>query len=161
MSLNVNKSLINNKRLSRLQGVVLKVLATVYPDGYGKRVLPKIVGGLYGKDSLITAEELGRNQPVKEVSPVALINNARDSLRYFNFCFKGGRADWTNPKFSVSYFRSIRALLAQGLVTYQPMAHKEWGLFITERGLGKIEGRKVKVKADLWDDFILAVKVEG
>jgi len=160
--LNVNKKRINNKRLSRLQGVILRVLAIIHPSGYPKRVLPKVVGGLYGKGSIITAKEKGKERPLPDDSPEVLWEKSRSMHQAIVANF-GGRDDWTSPKFSVSYSRSILSLLKQGLVHYSYMidpaypTERKRGVFISEKGLAKIKDRKVKVKTTEWSLFIKAV----
>lgn len=70
----------------------------------------------------------------------------------------GNRNEWLNPRFSVSYSRSIRNLLAQGLVEYMPATNNRWAIFITDKGLAKIQNRKVKVNAKFWDVFQASLK---
>ena len=42
---NVKKNNINNKRLSRLQGVILKILTAIYPNGYSRRLSQLVARG--------------------------------------------------------------------------------------------------------------------
>lgn len=153
-NLNVNKNNLNNKRLSRLQGVILKALATSYPAGYPKRILPRIVAHLYGKGSIIT---VAHNEAELKQRSIGLERTLTEIQRLLS-SFKG-HDEWIAPKFSVSYSRSIRALLNQGLVTYiSTTSRGVWALFITDKGLAKIQNRKVKVNAKFWDAFQASLK---
>lgn len=163
--LNVKENNINNKRLSRLQGVTLKILSVVYPHGYAKRQLARIVADGYGAGSILTAGIQGRTPIREEDSPGEIVAKCRDMMKAVNATV-GGRDGWVSPKFSVAYSRSIRSLLNQGLVTYQgaPLNGKAiWAVFITEKGIELAKGRKVKINAKFWDAFskVVARQQEG
>ena len=154
---NVNKNNINNKRLSRLQGVILKILAKIHPRGASKRGLSRIVAGAYGKENI-------------KLNPMAAMGifmgtNPDPEIREFGDSLRAVKPETIEPKFSVSYCRSIRSLLEQGLVSYMPAyaygQKDSWALFITEKGLVKIQNRKVKVNAKFWDEFLRARQQRG
>jgi len=155
-TLNVKENNINNKRLSRLQAIILKVLAYIEAaGGYGgyKRPLSRIVAGLYGNGSLICAE--GRQiEHIKETDhPFTIIDKLKTGVAIVQGQVTG--KTWISPKFSVSFSRALRAVCHKGLVqTYidEPI------LTITEKGKVEIKDRKVKVNAEYWEVFINATK---
>ena len=152
-NLNVNKTNLNIKRLSRLQGVILKVLATAYPGGFPKRGLSQIVGPLYSNQSCITwNEKKTQADKLFSMSDLKSQFKALELETQVTNAITLGRYIWLTPKFSVSYSRTIKSLLNQGLI-----ADSGGGIFITEKGLAKIEGKKVKV-TKAWDDFQAALR---
>lgn len=159
-SLNVKKNNLNNKRLSRLQGVILKILSAAYPTGYDKRMLSRLTAEGYGKGSIITRTQ-------KEARMVEAMPEMREMLQEMrSLTPRGARREltWLNPKFSVSYSRSIRNLLGQRLVAYLPATRTDgkegWAVFITEKGLAITTKKKVKINAKFWDAFQASLKKE-
>lgn len=128
-NLNVNKNSINNKRLSRLQKIILEVLAEVYPDKcYHRRTLSHLVGRRYGNGSIDTLadkeariEEVRKNNPDWADKMEAFLEMFLMSQRNWHFERKpDGTFDrvgeWVNEKFAVSMSRSLSNLRAQGLI---------------------------------------------
>lgn len=171
---NVKKNNLNNKRLSRLQGVILKILSAAYPIGYDKRMLSRLAAEGYGKGSVITRDdkyqkqlsELARMKQEEKENPLLsgilpmveeLESTGKIVREMMRKPLPGRRDAWLTPKFSVSYFRSIRNLLGQGLVAYLPATRTDgkegWAVFITEKGLAMAAKKKVKMNAKFWDVF--------
>ena len=156
-SLNVKENNLNNKRLSRLQGVILKILTAVYPGGYSKRALSQLVARGYGKGSVISSDDMLKKQlddatqRVQDDSNMLLgIEKLRSAHKKLVAIPLGHARDgYLAPKFSVSYSRSIRNLLEQGLIgcNYRGI------LFATEKGCELAASKKVKVDARFWDAF--------
>ena len=149
----VKENNLNNKRLSRLQGVILKILSAAYPTGYDKRMLSRLTAEGYGKGSIITRTQ-------KEARMVEAMPEMREMLQEMrSLTPRGARREltWLNPKFSVSYSRSIRSLLNKGFVAYLSATRSDgkqgWAIFITEKGLALATKKKVKINAKFWDDF--------
>mgnify|MGYP001028236035 CR=1 FL=1 len=114
-NLNVKKNNLNNKRLSRLQGVILKALATNHPHGVGKRGLSMLVAHLYGNSSVITWEDRHRKrlaelagmkqQEIEKPSlggTVPIIEELESVGKIIGKLNLGGKHEWLSPKFSVS-----------------------------------------------------------
>jgi hypothetical protein len=147
-SLNVKENNINNKRLSRLQGVILKILAADYPYGYSKRDLCRFAAAAYGNKSEIERPlaalgvfiEMNKDPETKEIADAFSLKH-----RYL-----------IAPKFSVSFSRSIKGLLHQDLVKYEWTA-RGYGVFITSKGLSRIQNKKVRVNAKFWDAFLASL----
>lgn len=147
-SLNVKKNNLNNKRLSRLQGVILKILAANYPYGYSKRALCRFAAGAYGNKSEIERPlaalgvfiEISKDPETKEIADAFSLKH-----RYLIV-----------PKFSVSFSRSIKGLLQQDLVRHEWTA-RGYAVFITDKGLSRIQNKKVKVNAKFWNEFLAAI----
>jgi hypothetical protein len=173
-NLNVKKNNLNNKRLSRLQGVILKTLANIYPAGYPKRNLSIIVAHLYGKGSIITRDDKYKKQLAEfekmeqDLLHSPLLASMLPFLKDIESTGKmvrgivgrgipGRRNEWLSPQFSVAYSRSMRNLLNQGFVRYSPTTNGRWCLFITDKGFSRIQGRKVKVHASNWEAFLTAI----
>lgn len=173
-SLNVKKNNLNNKRLSRLQGVILKILSAAYPTGYDKRMLSRLTAEGYGRGSVITRDdkyqkqlaELARMKEKEKESPLLsgilpmleeLESTGKTVREMMRKPLLGRRDAWLNPKFSVSYSRSIRSLLSKGFVAYLPATRRDgkdgWAIFITEKGLAMAAKRKVKINAKFWEAF--------
>lgn len=139
-SLNVNTNNINNKRLSRLQGVILKILARIHPNGYRKRDLCHIAAAVYGNKRVI-------ERPLEALEIFIGMKNDPE-IREIGKAFSLNQPQVLAPEFSVSFSRSIKSLSHQGLIT-------RWGdVFITDKGLARIQDRKVKVHAKNWDAFL-------
>jgi len=163
-TLNVKNGNLNIKRLSRLQAVILKVLATIHPSGYSKRYLPRVVAEAYGKGSIITLadKDAALEAAIKRNPDKEGMIRALNDMMFFTQrnIYIGEKPDgligwvggWLSPKFSVSYSRSIRSLLKQGLIRYSPASMpptgiETWAIFITDRGIARIQNREVKVNA--------------
>jgi hypothetical protein len=143
--LNVKENNLNNKRLSRLQGVILKILATVHPDGYSRTDLAHIVAGAYGNRSLV-------ERPLDALG-VFIGMNKDPETREIGKAFSLKRPRVLAPKFSVSFSRSIKGLLQQDLVKHE-WTPRGYGVFITGKGLSRIQNKKVRVNAKFWDAFL-------
>lgn len=148
-SINVNKNNINNKRLSRLQGVILKILAAIHPGGLSKKGLCKFAAQAYANKSVI-------HRPFEAFAVhYGLLREEREIGKAFSL----KQAHILNPKFSVSYSRSFNSLRQQGLIRLE-LSTIGVGVFITQEGLAKIQDRKVKVNAKFWDAFQASLKKE-
>lgn len=153
--LNVKEKIINNNRLSRLQGIILKVLAYVQVvGGYGcyKRPLCKTVAGLYGNSSLIYAGGRELEHIAEGDHPFTIIDKLKSSVATVEG-YVTGKA-WISPKFSVSFSRALRLVCHKGLV----QTYEDEPIFtITEKGISEIRDRKVKVHAQSWELFTIGV----
>lgn len=153
-SLIVKKKNINNKRVSRLQSIILKVLAYAQGNGnygYYPRQLSRIVAGLYGKGSLIPADSRQTQHIKTDDKPFTIIEKLKSSVATVEGQVTG--KTWISPKFSVSFSRALRTVCHKG---YFQTYIDEPILTITDKGLSAITGRKVKVNAQFWDLFINA-----
>ena len=147
-NLNVSTKMINNKRLSKLQRIILAVLAGAHPRGYRRRALSHLVGQKYGNDSLETIE--GKRAKIAEVRKQ---DPARaDKMEMFNefFLLTSRRwhfdwqadgsfkqvGEWVNAGFAVSLSRSLANLRNQHLITGQALC------FITDKGLELLSNKK-------------------
>jgi len=149
-SLNVKKNNLNNKRLSRLQGVILKILAAIHPNGFSKKGLCRFVAQAYANKSVM-------HRPFEAFAVhYGLLREERGIGKALSL----KRAHILNPKFSVSYSRSFKSLRQQGLIRLE-LSTIGVGVFITQEGLAKIQNRKVKVNAKFWDAFQASLKKEA
>lgn len=148
--LNVKKQNLNNKRLSRLQVIILKVLSILQPYGISKRHLCRFVAEAYGKGAIITRSQ----KEAEMVGDMPEMGQMLEEMRRLTPAGARRELTWINPKFSVSFSRSIKSLLGQGLVQWRPLTEGGYGIFITEKGVDLCTKRKAKVKADFWDQLI-------
>jgi len=141
-SLNVKKNNLNNKRISRLQAVILKILAAIHPAGFSKKGLCRFAAQAYANKSVI-------HRPFEAFAVhYGLLREEREIGKAFSL----KQSHVLNPKFSVSYSRSFKSLRQQGLIRLE-LSKNGVGVFITQEGLAKIQNRKVKVNAKFWDAF--------
>lgn len=146
--LNVKNGDINNKRLSQLQKTILKVLVDIYPSGYHRFGLIWQVARAYGQGSIETVEVREQKWPEKDrklfeeqykqdpevAKSMAALRHKFHALEIAASPYE----DRISPKFSVSYHRSWRSLVAQGLIQRWRDKNEwgEWGTYValTEKG---------------------------
>ncbi|HUW45608.1 MAG TPA: hypothetical protein VMW50_07400 [Dehalococcoidia bacterium] len=135
--LNVKNGEINNKRLSQLQKAILKVLVSIYPDGYNRVGLIWQVAKAYGPSSIETVEmreqkwlehdhRLFEEQCKQDLEAAKAMTEIRHKFHALEIAASPSYGDRISPKFSVAYHRSWRNLSAQGLIQ-RWRAKNEWG----------------------------------
>ena len=126
-TLNVNHNLINNKRISRLQRVILQVLAEIPSDRcYYRRQLSYIVAKRYGTGLDTLADQRARLEKMAEENPdraecasgvhERMLQSRRGHVERKEDGTLDQVGEWVTEKFAVSMSRSLTNLREQGLI---------------------------------------------
>ena len=110
-----------------------------------------IKGSVIGSDDMLKKQLDGAVEKLQDDSNMLLgIEKLRSAHKKLVAIPLGHARDgYLAPKFSVSYSRSIRNLLEQGLIA----CSYEGVVFATDKGRELAASKKVKIEARFWDAF--------